>query len=164
MQARQRSADWDSRVAEARYSVGKAMQADIFRAQTQLSILQTGFSRWKQDRRAREAELNSLLNRRPGSPLGFPARDDVQPLTSSLEEILAEATASAPIIRREQKHRAERTRVNLARKQFRPDYTIAAGYFNMGRSPTCSVPLDIPLPSTRTQADTGYARASAPPQ
>ena len=136
------------RVAEARYSVGKAMQADLFRTQTQLTILQTRILRMEQDRRAAQAELNSLLNRGPGSPVGVPTRGAVQPLSSTLDKILAEASASAPIIRREQKM-IERSdlAVNLARKQFRSDYTIAAGYFNMGRmADMFQFRLDIPLP------------------
>ena len=37
--------------------------------------------------------------------------------------------------------------VNLARKQLRPDYTVAAGYFNMGRMPDMfQFRVDIPLP------------------
>ena len=124
------------------------MQADIFRAQTQLSLLQTRILRMKQDQRAAEAELNSLLNRRAGSPVGVPDRDPVQPLRATLEEIVATALAQSPTIRRdEQMIQKNELSVNLARKQVRPDYTIAAGYFNMGRMPDMfQFRVDIPLP------------------
>ena len=136
------------RISESRYSTGKAMQADIFRAQTQLSLLQTKILRMQQDQRAAQAELNSLLNRRPGSPLGVPLRDPVQPLTTTLEEIVEIALARSPTIRRdEQMIQKNELSVNLARKQLRPDYTIAAGYFNMGRMPDMfQFRVDIPLP------------------
>lgn len=136
------------RVSEARYSAGKAMQADIFRAQTQLSLIQTRILRMKQDQRAAEAELNSLLNRRAGSRVGVPVRDSVQPLSRTLEDIVAAALSQSPTIRRDERmiQKAELS-VNLARKQLRPDYTIAAGYFNMGRMPDMfQFRVDIPLP------------------
>ncbi len=136
------------RISEARYSTGKAIQADIFRAQTQLSLLQTRILRMQQDQRAAQAELNSLLNRRPGSPVGVPVRDAVQPLTATVEEIAATALAASPTIRREEQMiQKNELSVSLARKQFRPDYTIAAGYFNMGRMPDMfQFRVDIPLP------------------
>lgn len=136
------------RISEARYSTGKAMQADIFRAQTQLSLLQTRILRMQQDQRAAQAELNSLLNRRAGSPVGVPIRDRVQPLTETLEEVVASALIRSPAIRREEQMiQRNELNVNLARKQLRPDYTIAAGYFNMGRMPDMfQFRVDIPLP------------------
>jgi outer membrane protein, heavy metal efflux system len=136
------------RISEARYSAGKAMQADIFRAQTQLSVLQTRILRMKQDQRAAEAELNSLLNRRAGSPIGVPMRDSVQALGATLEEIAAAALAQSPTIRRdEQMIQKNELSVSLARKQLRPDYTVSAGYFNMGRMPDMfQFRVDIPLP------------------
>lgn len=136
------------RISEARYSTGKAMQADIFRAQTQLSLLQTRILRMQQDQRTAQAELNSLLNRRAGSPVGVPTRDPAKPLTETLDQILGIAFAQSPAIRRdEQMIQRNELSVSLARKQLRPDYTIAAGYFNMGAMPDMfQFRVDIPLP------------------
>lgn len=50
-------------VTEARYSVAKAAQADVFRAQTQLTIMDARLLQVDRDRPAR-TEINSLLNRR----------------------------------------------------------------------------------------------------
>ncbi len=61
------------KITEARYSVGKAAQQDIFKAQTQISILETKRVQLDREKRARAAEINSLVNRAPGSPLGRPA-------------------------------------------------------------------------------------------
>ncbi len=76
------------RVSESRYAAGKAAQQDIFKAQTQLSILETRIIRMEQDRRTAEAEINSLLNRTPGAPLGTPELEDPAPLRLSLSEVL----------------------------------------------------------------------------
>ncbi|MFN9296898.1 MAG: TolC family protein, partial [Acidobacteriota bacterium] len=59
-------------ITEARYSVGKAAQQDIFKAQTQISILETKRVQFEREKRARQAEINSLVNRPPGSPLAKP--------------------------------------------------------------------------------------------
>jgi cobalt-zinc-cadmium efflux system outer membrane protein len=48
------------KVTESRYSVGKAAQQDVFKAQTQISILETRLVKLDQERMAREAEINSL--------------------------------------------------------------------------------------------------------
>lgn len=124
------------RIAEARYAVGQAEQQDIFRAQTQLSILETRIQRMEQDKQSREAEVNNLLNRPQGSPL--PRPEELKPgrLETGLEEIFEMARRNSPVLRREARM-AQRTELalNLARKDVYPDYTISAGYFNMGRMP-----------------------------
>jgi cobalt-zinc-cadmium efflux system outer membrane protein len=140
------------RVSEARYAAGKTAQQDIFKAQTQLSMMETRVIRMQQDQRTAEAEINSLLNRRPGSPLGEPVQpepisNDTPPLPVTVDELLARATGTSPELERRLKivARNELT-VNLARKDFHPDYTVAAGYFNQGSmSPMYQVRVDIPL-------------------
>ena len=51
------------KVTEERYSVGRAAQQDVFKAQTQTSILETRLVKLEQERRSRAAEINSILNR-----------------------------------------------------------------------------------------------------
>ena len=136
------------RIAEARYAAGKAMQQDTFKAQAQLSILETRILRMQQDRRAAEAELNSILNRKPGSALAMPETGSVQPIAFTLDQLIAKGRSVAPAILRDQKMiQRGQLAVNLARKQALPDYTISAGYYNMGRMPDMfQFRVDIPLP------------------
>ena len=143
------------RVAEARYSVGKAPQQDIFKAQTQLSILDTRIEKMQQEKRSRAAEINSLLSRAPDSPLARPVEDEPQPLRVSLDDLMAQVRQNAPLLRREQKM-VERTELalNLARKQYYPDYTLSGGYFYMGGLPpmyTARVNFKLPAYSWRKQ-------------
>ena len=123
-------------VSEARYSVGKAAQQDVFKAQTQVSILETQLVKLEQERMTSEAEINSILNRRPGTPVGRP--DDVKPkeLTIALEDLFAAAAQNSPMLRRDQKmiERSELA-VNSARKEYYPDVTLSGGYFNQGSMP-----------------------------
>src|ERR1017187_1966883 len=124
------------KVTEDRYSVGRAMQQDVFKAQTQLSILETRLVKLEQERRSRRAEIDSILNRAVGAPVGRP--EDVKPkeLTATLEELLAAARQNSPMLGRDRKmlERSELA-VNMARKEYYPDVTLNAGYYNMGSMP-----------------------------
>jgi len=124
------------KVTEDRYSVGRAVQQDVFKAQTQTSILETRLVKLEQERRSRSAEIDSILNRAVGTPVGRP--EDVKPkeLTATLEELLATARHDSPMLGRDQKmiERSELA-VNVARKEYYPDVTLNAGYYNMGSMP-----------------------------
>src|SRR5262249_24934473 len=132
---------------EARYAAGKAAQQDILKAQTQLSILEARIAEKQQDRATSEAELNALINRKPGTPLGVPDEREPKPLQISAEELRARAAGTSPELRRaiEMIQRNELA-VNLARKDFHADYTVSAGYFSMGGMPAMyQFRVDIPL-------------------
>jgi outer membrane protein TolC len=124
------------KVTEVRYSVGKAAQQDLFKAQAQTSILEARLVKLDQERRSREAEINSVLNRAPGTPLRRP--EDMKPpeFAATLDDLFAAARQNSPMLRRDQKM-IERTElaVNLARKEYYPDFTLNAGYYNMGSMP-----------------------------
>src|ERR1035437_75082 len=124
------------KVTEVRYSVGRAVQQDVFKAQTQTSILETRLVKLEQERRSRAAEINSILNRAAGTPIGRP--EDVKPkeLTATLEELFAAARQNSPMLGRDRKmvERSELA-VNMARKEYYPDVTLNAGYYFMGGMP-----------------------------
>jgi outer membrane protein TolC len=144
-------------VTEARYSVGKAPQQDVFKAQVQISVMETRLIEIERDRRALEAEINALLDRPPDTPLGRPPDDPVEPLHETLEELQAKAADNAPLLRREKSMigRAE-TALELAHKDFYPDYTLNAGYYNMGGMPAMYVfraDMKVPLLRHRQRAE-----------
>ena len=136
------------RITEARYSVGRAAQQDVFKTQTQLSILETRRVRLAIEKEARAAEINSLLDRRPGSPLDRPLDLQPQELPVDLQKLYASARDNSPVLRRDQKmiERAE-VAANMARKEYYPDYTLSGGYFNQGGMPSMyQFRADIKLP------------------
>jgi outer membrane protein, heavy metal efflux system len=135
------------RASEIRYTAGKAMQQDIFKAQTQRAMLQVRIERMLQDRRAAEAEINSLVNRNPGSSLGEPVMEDALPLSMTLEDLISKTAGTSPELKRDQKMiERNEAAVNLARKDFHSDYTVSAGYFNQGGMPPMyQVRVDIPI-------------------
>jgi outer membrane protein TolC len=120
-------------VTEARYSVGKAAQQDVFKAQTQVSILETRLVKLEQQRISSDAEISSILNRRPGTTVGRPEGVKPKELTATIEELYAAAGQNSPMLRRDQKmiERSELA-VNSARKEYYPDVTLSGGYFNQG--------------------------------
>ena len=137
------------RITEARYSVGRAAQQDVYKAQTELSILDTRLVQMEREKNAREAEINSLLKHPPNSPLGRPAEFQPQEFVTTIEELYSDARANAPMLRREEKmiQRSELA-VNLARKEYYPDYAISGGYFNQGGMPAMyQFRMDFKLPA-----------------
>lgn len=142
-------------ITEARYSVGRAQQQDIFKAQTQISILETKRVQIEREKGAREAELNSLVNRSPGSKLAPPSPLKPIALPATLAELTAAAQKNNPMLRRDEKmiQRAE-VAVNAARREYYPDVTINGGYYNMGRMPDMYMlraDLKVPLYFFRKQ-------------
>jgi len=124
-------------VTEARYSVGKAPQQDVFKAQVQISVMETRLVEIERDRHAREAEINALLDRAADTPVGRPPDEPAGALHETLEELQAGAIENAPLLRRDKSMmgRAE-TALELAHKDFYPDTTLNAGYYNMGGMPS----------------------------
>jgi outer membrane protein TolC len=137
------------RITEARYSVGRAAQQDVFKTQTQLSILEIRLVDLQREHNTREAEINSLLNRAPGAPLGRPPDMQPQEFVTSIEDLYAGSSRNAPMLLRDEKmiQRAELA-VNMARKEYYPDYTVSFGYFNQGSMPPMyQARVDFKLPA-----------------
>jgi outer membrane protein TolC len=136
------------RITEARYAVGQAAQQDVFKTQTQISILEGRVIQLQRDQAARAAELNALLNRRPGQPVGRPPELEAKQFVRSLDELFAFASRQAPLLTRDQRmiERSELA-VNLAHKDYFPDFAVSGGYFNQGSmSPMYQARLDIKIP------------------
>ena len=136
------------RVTDARYAVGKAAQQDVFKAQTQTSILETRLVKLGQERASAEAEIDSLLNRRAGTPVARPEEIKPKQFALNLDQLYNGARTESPMLRRDQKM-IERTELalNLARKDYYPDYTLTAGYFNQGSmAPMYMARVDFKLP------------------
>lgn len=119
-----------SEIAEARYRVGKGMQADVLRSQVEISMLLQKLTTLEQQRATAQARLNTLLSRDPDSPLP-PAADVTGPsrLTYSLEELYKLAGENDPEYQRMQRM-VERNQLamNLAHKDYLPDLSVGYMY------------------------------------
>jgi outer membrane protein, heavy metal efflux system len=152
------------KTAEIRYAAGRAMQQDVFKSQTQLSILEGRLTQLERGRRTLEAQINALLNRLPDEPLGRPEEPHAAPLVQTLEQIQVFARDHAPMLRRGEKMiQKSDLAYNLARKDFYPDLAFSGGYFYMGAMPDMYMfraDLKLPLFGKR-QALTEQAQIAA---
>jgi outer membrane protein TolC len=141
------------KVSESRYAVGRAAQQDVIKAQTQLSILELKIERIRQERAAREGELNALLARPAGTSLGRP--DDLQltAFDASLDALIAAANAHAPMLRRD-RIMIDRSQlaVDAARRDYKPDFGVTGGYYYMGSMPAMyEFRFDVTIPLQRAR-------------
>jgi outer membrane protein TolC len=118
-----------SQIAEARYRVGKGIQQDVLKAQTELSLILQRLTVLEQQRSTVQVRLNTLLSRPPETAL--PSAAEVQPvvLAYSLGELYQLAQKNDPGLHREQQM-TERNQyaVNLARKEYSPDFGVGYMY------------------------------------
>ena len=123
-------------IAESRYSVGQGQQQDILKAQVEVSLILGWLRKLEQEKQALKTELNSLLNRSPQAPLGRPADMPKPELRATLDELYARAGRDSPLLKREQAL-VERSQfgLDLARRDYYPDFGVMGGYFNSGRFP-----------------------------
>jgi outer membrane protein, heavy metal efflux system len=138
------------KVTEIRYSVGNAAQQDVFKAQTELSLLQTRLLQVEREQRIREVEIGTLLNRTGGFSLAVIPSEPPPSMTLALDDLIAATQETSPMIRADQKmiERAELA-MNLARKDFYPDYAMSGGYFYQGSMPAMyQFRLDLKLPTS----------------
>ncbi|HEX2523470.1 MAG TPA: TolC family protein, partial [Terriglobia bacterium] len=123
-----------AKVAEARYSVGRAMQQDLIKSQVEISILENRLVLLEQRKDSTMAEIVALLNRPPGSQLGRPASDQTVPELPTLELLEAQAGQASPMLRSQRALiDSKQLGVQMARKEYYPDFDVMAGYYNMGR-------------------------------
>jgi len=118
-------------VAQAKYTVGSGLQQDVLLAQLELSRLLDRELRLRGRREAVAAELNALLNRPAANAVTLP----VQPPNASLPELpavsdlLDEAVDSRPLLARQRELlAAARDRVDLAKRDYYPDFRLGAAY------------------------------------
>ena len=121
------------KIAEIRYSVGKAAQQDVLKAQVELSRLTERQTLLEQTRRTLEAQLNSLRDLPVDTPVGAAAEVRQGVLAYSLEDLAAAAQANFPLLKRQRTLvEGNRLAVYLARKELRPNFSL--GYAYMQRS------------------------------
>lgn len=147
------------KVSQERYAVGQAAQQDVIKAQTELSILELQIDRVRQQRRTSEGALNALLARPAATPIGQTDDLDFVPFAEPLDALIARATENAPMLKRDQLM-VERSKLalDLARRDYKPDFTLAGGYTFMGSMPSMyefRVGITIPLQRKRRAAAVG---------
>lgn len=115
----------------ARYAAGKAMQQEVLMAQTEKYMLLEKEEMFKQKIRSLDAMLHAAVGREKGPPLGRPVDPVYQHFLPDAAEALRMALSHSPEIKARNKMiAAADAKVQMARKEYFPDFTVNASYFN----------------------------------
>ncbi|HZQ23296.1 MAG TPA: TolC family protein [Terriglobales bacterium] len=111
--------------AEARYRVGQGNQQDVLKAQLQHTKILQEIAHHHQEEGVLEAQLKQLLGRPQESPDIVAETLTARSLSFSAPELLQRASEQNPDVRSKQASiRQQETRVELAHKDFRPDFNV----------------------------------------
>lgn len=120
-------------VTEARYRLGLGRQADVLKAQLAETALLRERAEEQERQELLEAQLKQIVNRPPQSPEIVPEPLRASPLPESLGQLLAAADhADAEIAAESETVRGADAAVQLARKAFDPDFSVAYMYQRTG--------------------------------
>jgi outer membrane protein TolC len=153
-------------IANAKFRAGKGSQADVLKAQVELSLLFQHRPALDQRRITTEAMLNTLLDRDPASPLGLAEEPAHLPFTQPADDLHSLAMNERPEIkaaeldvqRNEQSHA-------LAQRQYYPDFNVAFQRFQNYQANDgfgAYVAMTIPFAFwTKPKYDAGVQEAAA---
>jgi outer membrane protein TolC len=136
-------------ISEELYKVGKGMQADVFRAQVEVSRIDQKLIILGQQEDTARVRLNTLLYRDPESPLPPPASFTPAEFHVSLQDLYALAHQNDPGLERDRRMiEGNRYAANLARKAYDPDFSVAYTYWQRPLMPDMHgvmVGINIPV-------------------
>jgi outer membrane protein, heavy metal efflux system len=114
---------------EARYRVGQGNQQDVLKAQLQHTKTLREIAHHHQEEGALEAQIKQLLGRPQESPDIVPETLTLRPLPYTASELLQKARDKNPDVRSKvASTRVQETQVELAHKNFRPDFNVQYAY------------------------------------
>ena len=150
-------------VARARYSVGQANQQDVLRTQVELTRIGQVLAEQASEAAVRVAEINRLLGRPAEAPLAttttLAGGEPAAALGAEVERLGArspERAAAGIALDR------ARLAVLLAKKEYRPDFSVQGGYMNRGGlDPMWQAGVTVSLPLNRTRRESAVAEAEA---
>jgi outer membrane protein, heavy metal efflux system len=150
-------------VARARYGVGQGAQQDVLRVQVEVTRIEQLRAEQEGEAEIRLAELNRLLDRAATEPLETPARLALRPMEGALDQVFAWAAGVSPEIKSAGLGVERATlAINLAKKEFKPDFSVQAGYMNRGGlDPMWQAGVGITVPLYRKRLSAGLAEAEA---
>lgn len=115
-----------SKIAEAQYRVGKAMQQDVLRSQVEISMLVEKLTELEQQEATAQARINAYLQQSPEAPLSPASEVEPREIHYSLNELYDLSLKNDTAADRAQKM-IDRSQlgVTLAQKQYRPDIGVS---------------------------------------
>jgi outer membrane protein TolC len=153
-------------IANAKFRAGKGSQADVLKAQVELSLLQQQLPVLEQRRKTAAAMLNTLLDRGPSSPVGLAQEPSPLPIEQPLDDLSSLALNDRPELKAAELdvQRSEQSRA-LAQRQYYPDFNVAVQRFQNYQATDgfgAYVAMSIPFAFwTKPKYDAGVQEAAA---
>lgn len=160
------------RVARSRYQVAAAEHPDVIRAQVELGKLEDRLKTLEDLRGPIVARLNAALNRPAEAPLPWPKRIEEEIISLTDQQIFQWMAEFSPeLAALDLEIARNRTRIDLARKDYYPDITLGLDYIDTADSISANPPGDsgqdpviamfsINLPIWREKFDAALREAS----
>lgn len=122
-----------TKIAEAKYEVGRGIQQDVIRAQLEVSGFIERLELLNGQKEIAEARIKSILSRPPDSTLGEPEEIKKPELELSLDELYEIAENESPVLS-VKKNLIEKNdqALRLAKKEYFPDFVVELAWFNRG--------------------------------
>ncbi|MBT9100554.1 TolC family protein [Methylovulum psychrotolerans] len=149
-------------IAQTKYQFGKGSQQDVLLAQLELSNLKNEKLELVSLRHSQDARLNALLDRTPETSVRIPAEAEFKLPVIAEPALQEKALRMRPLFAQHRKMLdAALSKVELAKQDFYPDFTVGAGYAvrqntpaGQSRSDFASVQLsmNVPIYADRKQA------------
>ena len=142
-----------TKIAEARYAVGKGIQQDVLKAQVEFSKLIEQEAVLEQRKQIAEARINSLLYRESDSPLAKPEELSPREFPYTLGQLNELAIANYPDLKAQRrKIEGAQHAIQLAKKEYYPDFSVGFTYVNRPAMPDMyGLNIGIKLPIYRAQ-------------
>ncbi len=153
-------------ITNSKFRAGKGSQADVLKAQVELSLLFQHLPVLEQRRETTEAMLNTLLDRDTSAPLGIAQEPSQLPIEKPLDDLHGLALNDRPELKAAELdvQRSEQSRA-LAQRQYYPDFNVAFQRFQNFQANDgfgAYVAMSIPFAFwTKPKYDAGVQEAAA---
>lgn len=113
-------------IAEAQFRVGQGLQQDVLKAQVEISMILERQAMFAERRDALRARINSLLFRRPDTPLPGTLSFEPVEMLPALEDLRRLAEQHYPALKRDERaiERGQQALL-LARREVLPDFAVS---------------------------------------
>jgi len=160
------------RIAETKYKTGKGLQQDVLLAQLELSKLLDNQIQWVSIRDQEQVQLNALLNQSASQTLVLSRDvDESLPTLIAEDKLIKQAFNARPMLAQQAQYiRSAQAQVNVAEKDFYPDFKLGASYgfrqanpvTGLDRTDLASITLSMSIPFGESQdAKLGQRQAEA---
>jgi len=148
-------------VARSRYAVGQGAQQDVLRVQVEVTRIEQRAIEQAAEADLRLAEINRLLARPLETAIATSARLTLHPLSGTAQDAFELARANSPELAGGRLAiDTERAALAVARRDFKPDFTIQGGYMSRGGlDPMWLAGVGMTLPFNRKARESAVANA-----